>query len=136
LTVEVAAMMRTVVFGLIGAAVAGITLSAHHSFSAYYYEQQSVTIEGGVVEFDYRAPHAWVHVNALDASGQMRTYAAEWANPARLNRDNITKDTLRPGDVVRITGSPGREASEYKVHLKFIERPKDGWSWRGRQRGR
>ena len=65
----------------------------------------------------------------------MRTYAAEWANPSRLNRDNITKDTLKPGDVVLVTGSPGREEAEYKLHLKAIERPKDGWSWRQRPRG-
>lgn len=127
--------MRTVLLGLVGAAVVGAGLSAHHSFSAYYYEQQSMTIQGDVVEFDYRAPHAWLHVNAPDSSGRMRTYAAEWANPSRLNRDNITKDTLKPGDVVLVTGSPGREEAEYKLHLKAIERPKDGWSWRQRPRG-
>jgi hypothetical protein len=128
--------MRTVLLGLLGAAMAASSLTAHHSFSAYYHEQQSMTIEGDVVEFDYRAPHAWLHVNAPDSSGRKRTYAAEWANPSRLSRDNITKDTLRPGDVVRVTGSPGREESEYKIHLKAIDRPKDGWSWRQRRRGR
>ena len=65
----------------------------------------------------------------------MRTYGAEWANPARLSRDGITKDTLKPGDVVRITGSPGRTEEDHVMHLKRIERPKDGWSWRERPRG-
>jgi hypothetical protein len=37
---------------------------------------------------------------------------------------------------VIVTGSPGREETEYKLHLKAIERPKDGWSWRQRPRGR
>ncbi len=127
--------MRTVLLALVGAVVAGAGLFAHHSFAAYYHEQQSMTIEGDVVEFEYRAPHAWLHVNAPDPSGRMRTYAAEWANPARLSRDNITKDTIRPGDVVRVTGSPGRIEDEYKMHLKGIERPKDGWTWRQRPRG-
>lgn len=127
--------MRSLWLGLAAAAVMVAGLPAHHSFAAYYHEQESVTVEGDVVEFHYRAPHAWVHVNAPDAEGQMRTYAAEWANPSRLSRDNITKDTLRPGDVVRITGSPGRETTEYKIHLKAIERPKDGWTWRQRGRG-
>src|SRR5688572_11817866 len=126
--------MRSVLLGFAGAAAMATSLAAHHSFAAYYHEQQSVTIEGDVVEFEYRAPHAWVHVNAPDPSGRTRTYAAEWANPARLSRDNITKDTIRPGDVVRITGSPGRTEDEYKMHLKGIERPKDGWSWRQRPR--
>jgi hypothetical protein len=127
--------MRTVLLGLVGAAAVGVSLSAHHSFAAYYHEEQSITIEGDVTEFQYRAPHAWLYLNAPDPSGRMRTYTAEWANPSRLGRDNVTKDTLKPGDVVRVTGSPGRDQTEYRIHLKGIERPKDGWSWRQRPRG-
>lgn len=107
----------------------------HHSFAAYYFEDQSVSIEGDLVEFEYRAPHASLRLTALDAQGQMQTYEVEWANPNRLSRDGITRDTLKAGDRVVITGSPGRTASEYKLHVKQIERPLDGWSWRaGRRR--
>lgn len=111
-------------------------LLGHHSFAAHYFEDQSVTIEGTLVEFDYSAPHAWVHLNVADGDGAERRYAAEWANPNRLSRDGISKDTLRPGDRVIITGSPGRTASDYRVHLKRIERPADGWNWRGGRRRR
>jgi hypothetical protein len=108
---------------------------AHHSFAAYYFEEQTVTIEGSVTEFEYRSPHAWLHVLAPDADGQMQRFSAEWANPQRLARDGVTVDRLQPGDVVRITGSPGRTASERKIHLKRIERPADGWTWGGAGRG-
>jgi hypothetical protein len=114
----------------------GGTLSAHHSFSSYYFEDQSVTLEGDVVEFEYRAPHAWIRFNVSDEQGRANVYGAEWANPARLNRDGVTKDTIKPGDKVTITGSPGRKDADRVVHLKRIDRPSDGWSWRGRQRGR
>ena len=112
---------------------------AHHSFPTYYFEDQTVTIEGAVVAFDYRAPHAWVHVLVPDTDGQTQPFSAEWANPQRLARDGVTADRIKPGDVVRITGSPGRTPSEQKIHLKRIERPADGWVWggtggRGRQR--
>ena len=116
--------------------VAGVPLSAHHSFSAYYFEEQSVTIRGSVSEFQYRSPHAIVMVSARDDEGQMRAYAAEFASPNRLAREGITKDTLKPGDQVIVTGSPGRVASEYKIHLKQIQRPSDGWSWGGGRRRR
>lgn len=111
-------------------------VSAHHSFSAYYFEDQSVTLKGDVVEFEFRAPHAWVRLNVLDGQGRASVYGAEWANPSRLSRDGVTKDSLERGDVVRITGSPGRKEADRVMHLKRIERPSDGWSWRGRQRGR
>ena len=109
--------------------------NAHHSFPAYYFEDQTVTIEGTVVEFDFRAPHTWLHVQARDADGQMQRFSAEWANPQRLGRDGVTAQHLKSGDVVRITGSPGRTASERKIHLKRIERPADGWVWGGAGRG-
>ncbi len=116
----------------LGVALCAATAApAHHSFPAYYFEEQTVTIEGSVVEFDYRAPHAWLYVLAPDADGQMQRFSAEWANPQRLRRDGITADRLKPGDVVRVTGSPGRTASERKIHLKRIERPADGWTWGG-----
>jgi hypothetical protein len=127
--------MRRTVLMFVLAAAAGVPAAAHHSFAAYYFEEQSVTIEGVVTEFRYGAPHAWVYLDAPDARGQTQRFSAEWANPNRLSRDGITKDTLQPGDRVIITGSPGREPAEYKVHLKGIERPSDGWAWRpGRRR--
>jgi len=115
--------------------LSGVPLRAHHSFPTYYHEDQSVTIEGDVLEFDFRAPHAWVYLDVPDAQGRPRRFAAEWANPNRLTRDAITKDTLKAGDRVRITGSPGRTASENKIHLKRIERPADGWRWAGGRPG-
>ena len=88
-------------------------------------------LTGDVDAFEYRNPHAWVHFMAPDSTGEMRRYGAEWAGPGRLAREGITKDTLKPGDRVVITGSPGRVEGEFKMHLKGIERPADGWSWRG-----
>ena len=108
--------------------------NAHHSFPAYYFEDQTITIEGEVAEFDYRAPHAWVHVLVGDANGQIQRFSAEWANPQRLMRDGITRDSLKPGDRVVVTGSPGRTASERKMHLKRVVRPADGWMWSGMRR--
>jgi Family of unknown function (DUF6152) len=127
-------MRRTLLVLLAGAVAASLPLDAHHSFAAYYFEDQSVTITGAVDEFEYRSPHAWLHVMAADSGGQMRRYSAEWANPNRLTQQGITRDTLKPGDRVVVVGSPGRKGSEYKLHLKGIERPADGWQWRGGNR--
>src|SRR5687767_14555394 len=107
--------------------------SAHHSFAAFYLEEQSVSIEGVVTEFHYVNPHAWVYIAARDVEGVLRTVGAEWSNPARLAQAKIGKDTLKPGDRVIVTGSPARDtAQDYKIHLKHIVRPSDGWTWAGR----
>ena len=127
-------MRRILLSMAIGALVAVVPASAHHSFSAYYFEEQSITLEGVVQELQYRSPHAILIFTAPDPSGRTQTFAAEWSNPRRLSGQGITASTLKPGDVVVVTGSPGRTASEYKVHLKGIRRPADGWTWRNARR--
>ena len=122
-------MTRTLLTLAIGTVLAAIPVSAHHSFAAYYFEDQSVSIAGNIHEFRYTSPHAVVVVNVMDQNGRMQRYEAEWAGPNRLDRQRIRKDTLKPGDYVIVTGAPGRVASEYKVHLKSIHRPSDGWQW-------
>ena len=127
--------MRGTPFALAVAVVVAVAdANAHHSFSAYYHESQSMSIEGQVEEFQFRSPHAILLVRARTPEGRTETYAAEWGNPRRLGSQGITKDTLKPGDTVVVTGSPGRTPSEYKPHLTGIPRPADGWSWVGGRR--
>jgi hypothetical protein len=114
--------------------VAVTPVSAHHSFAAYYFEDQSITLEGVVQEFQLRSPHAILIFTSRDRDGREQTFSAEWGNPRRLSSQGVTKDTLKPGDAVVVTGSPGRAGSENKVHLKGIRRPADGWAWRGGRR--
>jgi hypothetical protein len=109
--------------------IAGVVANAHHSFAAYYFENQSTTLEGEVQEFQLRSPHALLLFKARTPEGSIETHTAEWANPRRLSAAGITKDTLKPGDVVVVTGSPGRNPGDRKVHLKGIRRPADGWTY-------
>ncbi|HEV8395929.1 MAG TPA: DUF6152 family protein [Vicinamibacterales bacterium] len=107
---------------------------SHHSFAGAYFESDSVTIEGDVVEFVYRAPHAWLYVQAADPSGRTQRYGAEWASPSRLEREGVGKDTFQVGDQVSITGAPGRDQNTHQIHLKKVTRYSRGrWSWEGRQ---
>ena len=123
-------------FGAVGALA--ILLSgagqAHHSFGAIYLETDSVEIDGTIVEFQYKNPHSWVHVRGAERGGlgQEKVYAAEWVSTSQLERQGIDKTTLKPGDNVRIWGSPSKNPSDNRMHLKRIERS-DGWEWRGGQ---
>lgn len=112
-------------------------LHAHHSFADYYLEADTIEIEGEVVEFQYKNPHSWVHVRGSERSGlgEERVYSAEWVSTSQLENEGITKTTLKPGDKVRIWGAPSKNPSDYRMHLKRMERS-DGWQWRGRQQNR
>jgi hypothetical protein len=114
--------------------VGSVTLEAHHSFSEYYMEQDTIEVEGVVVQFQYQNPHAWVHIVGEDTFGRQRRYAAEWASRSRLQDDGIRQDTLREGDRVRIWASPNRNPNDNRIRLKRIERARDGWQWGQRAR--
>jgi len=126
-------VMRVLFALALGIMVVGARADAHHSFSAQYFEDQIVSIEGEITEFRYVSPHVWVYLSARGADGVQRSYAAEWASPSRLTRQRISKNALTPGDRVIVTGSPSREPSTYRLHLKTIERPADGWRWAGQR---
>jgi hypothetical protein len=125
---------RTLAVAVVATLGMSVAVSGHHSFAAYYFEDQSIHIEGDIVEVQFKAPHTWVHVTARDASGKEKRYAAEWANPSRLEREGMTKDTLKVSDFVQIWGSPSRDPNDGRIHLKRILRPSDGWEWRPARR--
>lgn len=102
---------------------------AHHSFAATYLEDQSVTIEGQLVQFLLRSPHSFVHVMVKEQDGSMVRYVVEWGSPTQLGGQGVTRETLKPGDYVIISGNPGRTLADHRVRLLRFSRPKDGWSW-------
>jgi Family of unknown function (DUF6152) len=106
-------------------------VQAHHSFPAIYFLDQKIDIEGTVVQFLFRNPHSFIHVLAPDKDGIMQTWAVEWGPGILLASDNINSDTLQPGDKVKITGSPGRNAAEHRIRISTIERTSDHWKWKG-----
>jgi hypothetical protein len=114
---------------LVVLAMASAPLLAHHSFAAIYFEEDTVELEGEVIEFQFKNPHSWVFILAEQPFSASKPYAAEWASTSRLDRDNITKDTLRIGDRVRMWVSPNRDMRDNRVRLKRIERPADHWRW-------
>ena len=113
----------------------GASVYAHHSFAATYHEDQMITIEGELVQFLFRNPHSFVHVNVTEKGGEVRRYAVEWGGAGQLGGQGINQQTLKVGDKVIITGSPGRNfPKEARVRMVTLRRPADGLDW-GRRPG-
>ena len=125
-------MKRYLVVVLVAAAgliAVGGRVSAHHSFAATYLEDQTVTIEGELVQFLFRNPHSFVHVMVKEKDGNMVRYAVEWGGAGQLGGQGVTRETLKPGDHVIISGSPGRNPADHRVRMVTLHRPKDGFGW-------
>lgn len=121
--------MKRTLLVLLGAAMSGAPIDAHHSFAKDYDERQFVSIEGELLQFDYKNPHAVLLITAKDEQGQVQTFTAEWGGLNRLKREGVTATTFKPGDYLILSGSPGRRSEEHRLHLKGIQRPADGWRW-------
>jgi hypothetical protein len=114
-------------------ALAGVA-AAHHSFTATYFEDRTMAIEGKLLQFMFRNPHSFVHVEAPDESGEMHRWAVEWGGAGQLSGQGVSNQTLRVGDVVSITGNPGRDPSDFRLRMQYLRRPSDGFEW-GRNPG-
>ena len=117
------------IFAVAAVTVSGLTAQAHHSFTATYDERETIQIEGTLVQFMFRNPHAWVHVMAPDANGEIQRWGVEWGGAGQLSGQGVTRDSLRPGDRVVITGNPGRNPDDHRMRMRSLLRPSDGFGW-------
>jgi Family of unknown function (DUF6152) len=110
---------------LAGLMVSGLGAYAHHSFAGTYLEDAPpVKIEGKLVQFLLRNPHSFVQVEAKDPkTGQMVRWSIEWGAAGQLSQQGVGRDSLKVGDHVIVTGSPGRNQSDHRLRMRTIVRP-------------
>ena len=80
---------------------------AHHSQSEYDLRSK-VEVEGTVTKVEWRSPHAWVYVDVTDDKGQTVNWSFELPSPVTLMRRGWTRDSLKPGDRVKVAGARAR----------------------------
>ena len=124
--------LRLIAVVLIASAFVTGSLYAHHSFAATYHEDKSVKIEGKLVQFMFRNPHSFVHIEAPDESGTIQRWSVEWGGAGQLGGQGVTRESLKPGDHVVVTGNPGRNPADHRIRMTSIKRPSDGFGWGGK----
>jgi hypothetical protein len=124
-------MMRSVLLLLVVAEplVAGTAVYAHHSYSATYDTSKEIKLEGKLVQFVYRNPHSFVHIEAPDHNGVQQRWAVEWSGTGQLANQGVTRESLKIGDGVIIVGRPSRVPGEYRALMVTLKRPADGFTW-------
>jgi Family of unknown function (DUF6152) len=75
----------------------------HHGTAAFD-TNQMVTVKGTVTEFIYLNPHVQVHFQCKNDKGEMEAWQGELTAPNKLNRAGWTKNTLKPGDEITVSG--------------------------------
>jgi hypothetical protein len=94
------------VFAAIAAAViAQAPAVAHHSFAAEFDRSIPVNVTGTVTKVEWANPHARFYVDAKDeATGAIVNWDFELASPNGLMRRGWTRNSMKLGDTVTVTG--------------------------------
>jgi len=96
-------------------AAAFVTLAApafaHHAFSLEFDASQPITLHGKVTRVEWINPHAWIHIDVEDESGQVEEWMIEAGSPNTLVRRGMTRDSIPPGTDVVVFGYRHRNGS-------------------------
>ena len=94
---------------VVGLVFSPATLFAHHGSSVVYDLSQLITISGTVTEFRFINPHVLIFFEVEEDDGSKVAWSAGLTSPNRLARsDSWTRNLLKPGDQITITGNPAR----------------------------
>jgi hypothetical protein len=99
-------------FGLLSAAV---PVFAHHAVSAEFDRNKPITFTGTVKEVEWMNPHIYTKIESKDASGKAVVYEVEGGAPNALFRQGWRPTTLKPGEVVTVTGQRAKSESSFRV---------------------
>jgi hypothetical protein len=97
--------------------------AAHHSNDPFYDSTRKVETQGAVTKFIYRNPHAFLFLDATDDRGQKTEWQIELGPPISLSRTGWTPETLKPGTVIKVVGSPSRAEGSHGICCARITRP-------------
>lgn len=122
--------MTTLPFGTLLAALAAMGLaagpaSAHHS-AAPFDLQRTVTIEGVVARYHWANPHVYIDV-AVAGEADDEVWEVEAAWPASLVPYGWSRETLKVGDRVEVTGNPGRNAAKRIMLGRSLQTAGETW---------
>jgi hypothetical protein len=107
-------MRKTLITLIISAGVAAtsVPLIAHHAFAAEFDANKRLQLEGTVTKMEWINPHAWMHIDVKKPDGTTEEWMIEGGTPNTLLRRGITRDSLKPGTIVKVDGYQAKDGSK------------------------
>jgi hypothetical protein len=82
-----------------------------------YQPDKLITLKGTVTEWIWSNPHCGILFDVADEQGNVVHWGAELGNPHLLSSVGLSKDTLKPGDKVTVSGHPSKSGAP---RLEFV----------------
>jgi hypothetical protein len=84
---------------------------AHHSFAAEFDAASPIELSGTVTKVAWANPHTFFYIDVTNAKGEIENWALEMGSPNGLMRRGWTRDSMKIGDLVTVTGSRAKDGS-------------------------
>jgi hypothetical protein len=92
---------------------------AHHGTNISYDGDKVVTVKGTVTKYVFANPHGQLLWDATE-DGKTVQWGGELHSIALLTRAGWTRDLVKVGDTVEVTGHPSRAGTPYMVVTKVV----------------
>jgi len=96
-------LRRLILSTVLSSFITGAPLWAHHGTAAFDTSKE-VTVKGTITELIFSNPHVQIHWEAKVDNGEKEQWQGELTAPNKLARAGWTKNSLKPGDQVTISG--------------------------------
>ena len=102
----------TAVLMTIAVLASGLSVAAHHSFSAQYDRDKPIILKGAITKMEWANPHIYFYIDVADTGGATANWAIEGGAPNTLYRAGWRRDSAKVGDLVTVDGFLARDGTK------------------------
>jgi Family of unknown function (DUF6152) len=95
----------------IGTVLLAAPAAAHHSFAAEFDAAAPIELKGTVTKVEWANPHTFFYIDVSDSGGKIDNWALELGSPNGLMRRGWTRNSMKLGDSVTVTGWRAKDGS-------------------------
>jgi hypothetical protein len=91
--------------------LAPVLAFGHHAYTAEFDTSKPVKLSGVLTKVEWSNPHIWIYLDVKDDRGNVSNWGFSASPPGMLQRRGITKNSLKLGEVLTISGHRAKDGS-------------------------